>query len=74
MRWMRRQRVDSESVVSAGFEPGDRTLEIEFVNGGVYRYFDVPVAVWNAFQRADSKGRFVNFMVKPNYRFERVDD
>jgi hypothetical protein len=69
---MVRRPVDSTSIVSVGYEPAARTLEIEFVSGGVYRYFNVPPAIYAAFLAAESKGTFVNTVVKPRYRYARV--
>lgn len=41
-------------------------------NRGVYRYFDVPPDVWEAFENAPSKGTYLNTVFKEQkYRFER---
>lgn len=69
---MRREKVDSSSLASAGYDRASRTLEVEFRNGYVYRYAGVGPAVYQRFLRAPSKGTFVNFYVKPAYRFTRV--
>ena len=37
-----RYPVESSNIVSAGYDAETRTLEVEFSNGGVYRYGDVP--------------------------------
>jgi hypothetical protein len=39
---MYREPVKSKSVASIGYNDLSDTLEIEFRNGSVYRYFDVP--------------------------------
>lgn len=69
---MRREPVESTSVTSVGYDPRSATLEIEFANGGVYRYLAVPRATWERLRAADSVGRFVNFTIKPHHRFVRV--
>jgi hypothetical protein len=69
---MAREYVTSTSIVWIDFDAGARTLEIEFVSGGVYRYLGVPPATWRALLAAESKGRFVNEVIKPRYRCERV--
>jgi hypothetical protein len=69
---MAREYVTSTSVVWLEFEPQTKTLEIEFISGGVYRYFGVPPTVADELRAADSKGRFVNEIIKPRYRCERV--
>ena len=69
---MAREYVTSTSIVWFEFDPRTRTLEIEFISGGVYRYFGVPPAVTDELRTADSQGRFVNEIIKPRYRCERV--
>ncbi len=66
---MRREPLASSSLRSAGYDPDDQTLEIEYANGGVYRYYDVPELVHRLLLRADSPGTFVNARIKPYYRF-----
>jgi hypothetical protein len=39
---MERQLVQSSNVYSVGYDAEKRRLEVEFVNGGVYEYLDVP--------------------------------
>jgi hypothetical protein len=40
--------------------------------GGTYDYFDVPAAMVREFISAPSLGQFVNWTIKPHYRYERV--
>ena len=37
-----RDPVASSNIASAGYDAMTRTLEVEFSNGGIYRYGDVP--------------------------------
>ena len=69
---MVRQRVDSSSIVSLGYDAGTRTLEIQYVSGGIYRYFDVPPSVAAQLDAAESKGRFVNSVIKQRYQYVRI--
>ena len=52
---MDRQQVSSSSIRSVGYDPQTQTLELEFHNGGVYRYANVPEAVYRGLMLADSK-------------------
>ena len=67
---MERQRVSSTNIRSIGYEAG--TLEVEFNNGGVYQYFNVPEATHSALMRASSKGAYLNDHVKDRYRCRKV--
>jgi hypothetical protein len=40
-----RQRVDSTAIARVGYRKRRRILEIEFANGAVYRYLDVPSSI-----------------------------
>jgi hypothetical protein len=46
-------------------------LSVEYRGGEAYDYFEVPEWVYREFKVAPSKGRFINFVVKPNYRYEK---
>jgi len=43
-------------------------LEIEFVNGAIYRYLDVPLTVYHDLMSAESKARFYDSNVRKRYR------
>lgn len=66
-----RQSIDSRSLASVGYDMTSRTLEVEFVSGSVYRYFDVPAAVFDGLLAAESAGRYFNAHVRDHYRFTR---
>ena len=69
---MKREPLDSSSLASAGYDAGRRVLEVEFLNGGVYEYGDVPQEVYHALLDADSKGRFLNAEIKPYHSSRRL--
>ena len=52
---MHREAVTSSNLVSVGYEAG--VLEVEFVNGRVYRYAGVPAEEHRGLMEAESKGR-----------------
>ncbi len=68
----KRIRVASSSVVSLGYDAEKQILEIEFVGGSVYQYFDVPASIYKALMNAGSKGTFVNTRVKGHYDFSQL--
>jgi hypothetical protein len=48
-------------------------LYVEYIESGVYAYWPVEEPVWQAFLAADSKGTFVNEVLKqPRYRFRKT--
>jgi hypothetical protein len=67
---MRRRPVNSSSVRSVGWSDG--TLELEYVNGYIYRYFDVPQPTYAALLAASSIGAYVNKHIKPYYDVREI--
>lgn len=69
---MNRTPVSSSSIASVGYEPETATLEIEFVDGGLYQYFDVPEHEYEALIGAGSVGSYFATQIKGVYRYARV--
>jgi hypothetical protein len=69
-----RKPVESSSIATVGYDSDTRVLDIEFKESGeVYRYFDVPLAEYEAFLQASSKGLYLNQQFKKaGYRYERL--
>jgi hypothetical protein len=63
-----RQPVQSTAVAKVGYSKRRHILEIEFLNGAVYRYLDVPPAIYRGLMSAGSKAQFYDFNVKGRYR------
>lgn len=69
---MGRTRVQSSSIAAVSYDDATSTLEVEFVNGTVYRYFAVPPSVYQAFLGAESLGRYFNEAIRTRYRYAKV--
>jgi len=69
---MKRKPVTSSGISSVGYDESSKILEIEFIDGDVYQYFDVPRRDYDGLMGANSIGRYVNQDIKPNYRFSKV--
>ncbi|MGA3052050.1 MAG: KTSC domain-containing protein [Chitinispirillaceae bacterium] len=69
---MDRLPVSSSNLASVGYDPSSMTLEIEFKDGSLYQYFDVPVAVYQGLMNADSKGTFFSQNLRNDYRYTRL--
>ncbi|MCQ4288471.1 KTSC domain-containing protein [Pseudomonas stutzeri] len=71
---MKRVAVSSRSLRSLGYDVDEQALEVEFHNGSVYRYEEVPAEVVQALLEADSLGRYFNQVFKPqHYRYRRLE-
>ncbi len=69
---MNRERVTSSNVAEIGYDEGQRTLEILFVNGSLYQYFEVPPHMFNELRQASSIGQYLNANIKGHFRYARV--
>lgn len=69
---MHREPVSSSNIESVGYDSDTGTLEIEFKNGSVYQYFDVPQALYDGLVSAESVGGYLAAQIKGVYRFSRV--
>jgi hypothetical protein len=69
---MERESVISSTILSVGYDAGSETLEIEFKNGGIYQYYNVPAAIHQQFMESGSKGQFHHANVKNAYAYSRV--
>jgi len=73
MNKVRRLPIDSTSIVSMGYDEARRLLDIEFLSGDVYRYFEVPAWEYENFLGAPSKGTYLNQEFKAaGYRYEKI--
>ncbi len=61
---------ESSAVRRVHYHPDEEMLDIWYAGGDRYSYFGVPEEVYRALLDAESAGQFVNFEIKPNYRYE----
>ena len=52
---MKRKRIDSSAIKSAGYRKN--TMQVEFNNGSLYNYADVPKSEFNTLIGAQSAGK-----------------
>ena len=70
---MERQVVDGGRIRKIAFEPREEELEIEFADGGVYRYQMVPQEIYQELMAADSKARYFTQTINQRFACVRVD-
>jgi hypothetical protein len=62
----------STAIADFKYQPETKTLLVWFrETGELYRYIDVPPGVYEAFEKASSKGRFLNKYIKDRYCFQQ---
>ncbi len=61
---MNRTPVSSSNLASVGYNSQTATLEIEFLNGSVYQYFNVPESIYSGLMSAASHGSYFAAHIK----------
>jgi hypothetical protein len=69
---MIRDPVASSNIASVGYDPDSETLEIEFINGSIYQYFNVTSGLYEQLMAAPSKGQFLHAYIRNAYPYSRV--
>lgn len=68
----------SSTIHRVDYNEAEKTLDIEFRSGNVYRYSDVPLRLWKVFQLyiecEGSPGSFFNEYIKSQYSSEKIKD
>lgn len=64
---MERQQIASTSIRSVGYDERSMVLELEFQNGHVYQYYDVPPEHFEAMVGPGSAGAYFNRVIRPNF-------
>jgi len=64
--------VQSRAIASVGYDPATNVLELEFVDGDLYRYYAVPRRVHQELLAAESMGRYFQSQIREQYGYERI--
>jgi len=68
MQW---QVIQSTTLAAIAYEPNRQLLHLKFRDGAVYKYFQVPEPVFDALQRAPSKGEYFNGHIRGQFAHQR---
>ena len=69
---MEKDSVASSNIAAIGYDPATETLEVEFLSGSVYQYYNVPENMYDQLKREGSKGRFLHTYIRNAYPYSRV--
>jgi hypothetical protein len=62
-----RQPVHSQALAAVGYSKRLHALEVEFVNGAIYRYSNVPPEIYRELLDAPSKAQFYDANVRGHF-------
>lgn len=63
---------NSSNIARFKYDAASQILSVEFINGGVYNYFDVPEFVFEEMRSAGSRGQYLAQRIKSTYRYARA--
>lgn len=69
---MNRTPVSSDNISSIGYDLNSKTLEIQFNDGSIYQYYDVPDYVNRGLMGASSHGTYFHQHIKGKYRYKKI--
>lgn len=70
---MKRLFVESSNICSIGYDGNQSVLQVEFNNGSIYNYYNVPKRIYSELINAESYGRYLDKHVKKaGFRYEIV--
>ena len=69
---MKRKRIKSSTLLSAGYDADHETLELEFTSGDVYQYFNVPDFHYLGLLSASSHGEYFNNYIKDQFLYVNI--
>jgi len=68
---MKRIPIKSSNLKAVGYE--SEILEVEFLNGGVYEYSEVPQENYDGLMAALSKGKYYNQYIKGQFPSKKLE-
>ena len=61
----------SVAIKSFDYDANNKILKIEFANGSIYKYLDVPEFIYKEFKETPSVGKYFNSNIKDKFGFDR---
>lgn len=61
----------SEAIKSFDYDTDKKILKIEFNNGGIYKYLDVPKSIYKGLKEAGSVGQYFNSNIREKFGCDR---
>lgn len=69
---MDRTSVSSSNLAAIGYDENTEILEVEFLNGSVYEYRNVPLVIYQELMAAPSHGSFFNREIRLSFPYEKI--
>jgi len=64
--------VESSNIAAVGHDPDTNRMVVQFKNGGLYEYPDVPVSEYQLLMSAESVGRYYSANIRGKYEGRKI--
>jgi hypothetical protein len=61
--------VQSSLLACVGYDADESILQLQFCDGDIYQYFDVPAVIYEILLAAESKGTCFNHHIRGHFRY-----
>jgi len=65
--------VNSDAFSHIGYSTINKVLDLKFESGSVYRYYNIPILVWDELYYSTSMGKVFNDNIRGQYPFDKLD-
>jgi hypothetical protein len=65
---------NSSNILKSVYHIDTKDLDVVFKRGAVYRYVDIPLKLFEQFERDQSQGKFLNKRIKDTYTTNKIAD
>lgn len=65
---------NSSNILKSVYHIDTKDLDVVFKRGAVYRYVDVPLKLFEQFERDQSQGKFLNKRIRNTYTTNKIAD
>lgn len=69
---MEMKPVASSNIQAVGYDESTETMRVQFTNGSIYEYRNVPSIVYNDFMQSGSLGAYLNRNIRNSYPYEKI--
>ncbi len=69
---MEREPVSSSNIAAIGYDSETEILEVEFTNGSIYEYRNIPIFLYEELMSASSYGSFFNREIRNAFAYEKI--
>ncbi|MEZ5007967.1 MAG: KTSC domain-containing protein [Chitinophagales bacterium] len=71
---MKRKAITSTELAAVGYDNDKEILEVEFKNGAVYQFQEVPEYEYSAMLKAPLPAKYFNTYIRNDYEFKRLEN